>query len=75
MQALKKSVITIVGGFLLFIGIIFIILPGPAILFIPLGLGLLALEYPSARKALRKFQRVSSKWAGKADSWLAKRRK
>lgn len=75
MQTLKKTAITVVGGLLLFIGVIFIIVPGPAILFIPLGLALLALEYPMARTALRKFQRFMSVSAAKMDAWWARRKR
>ncbi len=75
MQTLKKTAVTLVGGVLLLIGVIFIIVPGPAVVFIPLGLALLALEYPVARTWLKKFQRIMSNWAYKADRWLAKRKR
>jgi tellurite resistance protein TerC len=58
---LTKRVIVIVIGFsILFIEIAMVVLPGPAILVIPLGLGILATELLWARKLLKtiknKFQ-------------------
>lgn len=67
MRKLKKLSKTLIGTALVLIGLIFIILPGPAILFIPLGLVLLATEYDFARGWLRKYQRWSSKTARQLD--------
>ena len=66
----KKAIITVVGVFLTLLGVILIVLPGPASLFIPIGLAILALEYPIARTWLRKFQRILSAMAQKADSFV-----
>ena len=50
----RKLVIAIIGFTVLFIGILMIVLPGPAIVFIPLGIGILAIEFVWARKILKK---------------------
>ncbi len=72
MKLIKKTIITVVGIFILLIGIAFIILPGPAILIIPAGLALLAIEYPIARRWLIKFQHKMSSGARWFDSkWRA----
>jgi hypothetical protein len=68
----KKAIITVVGVFITLLGIILIVLPGPASLFIPIGLAILALEYPLARVWLRKFQRVLTASARKADHLIDK---
>ena len=70
----KKAIITVVGVCITCLGIILIILPGPASLLIPIGLAILALEYPIARKWLRKFQGILSTSAKKADEFFAKRK-
>ncbi len=44
----------VIGGTVLVIGIILIFTPGPAIIVIPLGLGILATEFVWARKLLKK---------------------
>lgn len=45
--------VLIVGMFLLIVGIIMIFTPGPAIVFIPAGLALLATEFQWARRVLQ----------------------
>ena len=52
----KKLIIIVVGFTVLLMGIAMIVLPGPAILFIPLGLGILASELVWARRILNKIK-------------------
>ena len=47
------------GGVILMIGLVMLVLPGPAIVFIPLGLAILATEFRWARK-----------WLSTARQWL-----
>jgi tellurite resistance protein TerC len=49
MKLLRRVVIAIMGGTILLIGIVMIVLPAPSILVIPIGLGILALEFAWAR--------------------------
>lgn len=67
---LKKTAITIIGSLLLLIGGIFILLPGPAVIFVPLGLALLSLEYAWAKVWLKRSQRYFRQAAVKADEAL-----
>jgi uncharacterized protein (TIGR02611 family) len=60
-RMLKKSarfawrmVVLIVGLFLVIVGIIMIFTPGPAVVFIPAGLALLATEFDWARRLLNR---------------------
>jgi uncharacterized protein (TIGR02611 family) len=46
--------VLVVGTILLVAGVIMIVTPGPAIVFIPLGLGVLATEFQWARTVLCK---------------------
>ncbi|QDP03029.1 tellurium resistance protein TerC [Thalassotalea sp. PS06] len=62
------------GWVMLAIGVLFILLPGPAILFIPVGLGILSLEYAFAKRWLRKYQRYSSDAARRMDDWFTRER-
>jgi uncharacterized protein (TIGR02611 family) len=48
----KRLIVTIVGVTVLGIGIAMIVLPGPAVVVIPLALGILATEFAWARKLL-----------------------
>jgi tellurite resistance protein TerC len=56
-QKQAKSLIIIVVGFtVLLLGVAMILLPGPAFIMIPLGLGILATEFVWARTLLNKFK-------------------
>lgn len=72
MQTLRKVSITIFGGLLLLLGLIMIVLPGPAILIIPLALTILALEYQWAKHYLKISQRMLSQGGQRMDRWLRK---
>ncbi len=67
----RKVLITLSGVLMIALGLLLIILPGPAIVLIPIGLAILALEYPMARRWLRRFQKILSAAATKADDKLA----
>jgi drug/metabolite transporter (DMT)-like permease len=51
----KRVVRVVIGFTLLFFGILLIVLPGPAIVVIPLALVVLAGEFVWAKRLLRKF--------------------
>lgn len=55
-KQVKRLIITVVGFTVLLIGIAMIVLPGPAIVVIPLGLGILATEFIWAKNLLNKFK-------------------
>lgn len=50
----RRLVIAIVGFSVLLVGVLMLVLPGPALLVIPAGLGILSLEFAWARHWLRK---------------------
>jgi hypothetical protein len=66
----KRTTRTLLGTLCLSIGVVFILLPGPAVIFIPLGLALLSMEYEWAKKWLRISQRYFRQAAIKADDGL-----
>jgi hypothetical protein len=53
----KRVLMTCLGASLLILGLAMVVLPGPAIIFVPAGLALLALEYDFARRWLLAFRR------------------
>ncbi len=59
----RRIVVGSVGGLTLTAGIAMIVLPGPAVLFIPLGLGILATEFKWARKTLERGADSLKRWA------------
>ena len=75
-KRLKRTTRTAFGFACLLIGIVFILLPGPAVIFIPLGLALLSLEYDWAKVWLKKSQKYFRQAAVKADQalhWFGKK--
>jgi len=50
----RKVVVAVIGVSVLAIGIALILLPGPAVLVIPLGLAILGTEFLWARRLLRR---------------------
>jgi tellurite resistance protein TerC len=52
----RRIVVAVIGGSTLLLGIAMIVLPGPAIVVIPIGLGILGLEFAWARFWLRRFK-------------------
>jgi tellurite resistance protein TerC len=52
----KRIAIGIVGGSVFVVGILMIVLPGPAFVVIPAGLGILSLEFAWARSWLEKIK-------------------
>jgi tellurite resistance protein TerC len=55
----------IMGGTVLLIGVAMIILPGPAVVVIPVGLAILATEFAWARRWLHIMRTSAEKGAGK----------
>ncbi len=55
-KQIKKLVIFLIGISVLLIGCVLFFTPGPAIVVIPIGLGILATEFIWAKKLLKKFK-------------------
>lgn len=53
LQQAKRLVIAVTGFTVLIVGIAMIVFPGPAIIVIPTGLGILATEFIWARRLLK----------------------
>lgn len=54
LHSLRKLVIGVTGGSVVLVGIAMLVLPGPAILVIPLGLAILATEFLWAGRWLKR---------------------
>lgn len=61
---MRRIVVGLAGGVVLLLGLAMVVLPGPAIVFIPLGVAILATEFKWARR-----------WFAKARLWVKRRRK
>lgn len=53
-QWARRIAVAIVGGTVLLIGLALTVLPGPALVVIPIGLGILSIEFAWARRWLQK---------------------
>jgi len=59
-MSVKRLVVTVIGGTILVIGLMLLVLPGPAFLVIPLGLAVLATEYVWARRWLKRAKNMAN---------------
>lgn len=67
-KPVRRVIIGVIGGTILLIGIAMIILPGPAIVVVPLGLAVLATEYIWARRWLKKLRTMIRQARNKVSS-------
>jgi tellurite resistance protein TerC len=56
----RRIVVGVIGGSILLLGVAMVVLPGPAIVVIPIGLGVLGLEFAWARHWLRKLRATAT---------------
>jgi tellurite resistance protein TerC len=68
LQQAKRLIVIVVGSTILLMGIAMIVLPGPAVLVIPVGLGVLATELVWARRLLNKLKSTFLKGKDKNDA-------
>ncbi|MGH2376387.1 MAG: PGPGW domain-containing protein [Candidatus Methylomirabilales bacterium] len=59
----RRLIVAVVGGTVLLIGLALLVLPGPAVVVIPLGLAILATEFVWARRLLARVKRGVSRVA------------
>ena len=57
----RKLIVGVIGGTLLVIGLVMIVLPGPALLVIPAGLAILASEFGWARHLIQRARGLISR--------------
>jgi tellurite resistance protein TerC len=62
-RAARRALVALAGGAIVAIGLLLIVTPGPALLVIPAGLGVLALEFDAPRR-----------WGRRLASWIRERR-
>ncbi len=64
-KAARRVVVGVVGGTVVLLGCAMLVLPGPAFIVIPVGLGILGLEFAWARRWLRKLKETAAATASK----------
>jgi tellurite resistance protein TerC len=70
-RTLRKVAIAIAGFAVLAVGVLMIVLPGPAVVVIPLGLTILAKEYSWAERLLVRMKVILRSWPARARRLLA----
>jgi len=50
----RRVIVAVVGGTVLLLGLVMVFTPGPALVLIPTGLAILAIEFAWARRLLRR---------------------
>jgi tellurite resistance protein TerC len=58
-QQARRIAVLVIGASVLLVGICMLVLPGPAFLVMPLGLGILSLEFVWARRWLLKLREMA----------------
>lgn len=56
LRTVRRLIVLVVGLTVLLIGLVFILTPGPAFVVIPIGLGILAIEFAWARRLLHRMK-------------------
>ena len=62
---LRKLIVAVIGVTILLLGVVMVVLPGPAFIVIPAGLGILATEFAWARRAVRRARVMIAKARGR----------
>ena len=62
---LRKLIVAVIGVTVLLLGIAMVVLPGPAFIVIPVGLGILATEFAWARRVVRRARVMIAKARGR----------
>lgn len=71
----RKIVVLLLGGSVIAVGVLLIVLPGPAFVVIPIGIGILAIEFAWARRWLRRIRLTLHVSAKRSRRFLSARRR
>lgn len=62
---LRKLLVAVIGGTVLLFGLALVVLPGPAVVVVPVGLAILATEFAWARRLVRRGGDIWQRWRGR----------
>ena len=71
----RRCAIAVVGGTVVFIGILMIVFPGPAVIVIPAGLAILSLEFAWAKHWLHRVRATSNQMMSSATGYWTRSRR
>lgn len=67
-SGLRKLIVGLIGVTILLIGVGMLVLPGPAFIVIPIGLGILATEFAWARRVIRRARLAIARASGRGSA-------
>jgi hypothetical protein len=68
---IRRVVISVLGGTVLLLGVIMVVGPGPGLVTVAAGLGILGIEFAWARRWLKKGQKVAGEQTARfAPAWV-----
>lgn len=70
---LRRAMVAVIGFTVLLIGIVMVVLPGPAVLVIPLGLAILATEFVWAKRLLDRARSTIARNGARKREQIARR--
>ncbi len=70
---IRRVIVGVIGGTVLIVGVAMIVLPGPAVVVIPLGLAILGTEFLWARLWLRRARKLMAQAKDKVSSRAEKK--
>ncbi len=59
---LRKLLVAVIGGTVVLFGLALIVLPGPAVVVVPVGLAILATEFAWARRLIDRGSDIWQRW-------------
>jgi tellurite resistance protein TerC len=59
---LRKMIVAVIGTTVVLFGLALVVLPGPAVIVVPLGLAILATEFAWARRLVKRGEELWSRW-------------
>ncbi len=59
---LRKMIVAVIGSTVVLFGLALVVLPGPAVIVVPLGLAILATEFAWARRLVKHGGDIWSRW-------------
>ncbi len=62
---LRKMIVAVIGSTVVLFGLALVVLPGPAVVVVPLGLAILATEFAWARRLVKRGGDIWSRWRGR----------
>lgn len=62
---LRKMLVAVIGTTVLLFGLALIVLPGPAVVVVPVGLAILATEFAWARRLIERGGDIWQRWRGR----------